>query len=167
MSTRSSPAGPRFLADVMLGSLARWLRILGYDTEYDNRISDDEIVRRCIAEGRVALTRDVRLTERRRLRSLLIESNQLGAQIREVLRFLGAEVEVERILTRCLQCNSPLLDAARDALRDRVPPYIYETQSKFKHCPACDRVYWGGTHRDHILARLKKLTAATDSTGEK
>jgi uncharacterized protein len=149
---------PRFLADVMLGSLARWLRILGYDTEYENRISDEEIVRRCLAEGRVALTRDVRLTERRRFRSLLIESNQLGCQIREVLRFLGTDIDVERILTRCVQCNTPLLESHRDAVRDRVPPYVYQTQSKFKQCPGCERVYWGGTHRDHILKRLRKLT---------
>jgi uncharacterized protein len=158
MSALFPPDEPRFLADVMLGTLARWLRILGYDTEYDNRISDEEIVRRCLAEERMALTRDVRLTERRRLRSLLIESNQLSGQIREVLRFLGTEIDAERILTRCVQCNAALAEADREAVRDLVPPYVYQTQSKFKRCPVCDRVYWGGTHRDHILTRLRKLT---------
>ena len=84
------PAGeePRFLADVMLGSLAKWLRILGYDTVYDNRIADDHLIGRCRAEQRTALTRDVKLAQRLKSGILFINSEDLSDQLVEVLGFL-------------------------------------------------------------------------------
>ena len=87
----------------MLGSLARWLRILGYGTAYDNRIDDDEIIERC----------------------------------------------------RCLECNSLLVSVDKERIRLQVPAYVFKTQSHFKRCPGCQRIYWGGTHRRNIYQRLK------------
>lgn len=147
---------PKFLADVMLGSLARWLRILGYDTEYDNRIEDREILSRCLQEDRIALTRDRLLIQQGRLpRQLFIESEPLFEQIREVLAFLGDGPHPERLLTRCLECNALLTEVAKERIRTRIPPYVYKTQFRFKQCPGCDKIYWGGTHRKNIYARLK------------
>jgi uncharacterized protein with PIN domain len=158
VSEDPKPPEPRFLADVMLGTLAKWLRILGYDTAYDNRIPDDEIVNRCLREGRIALTRDSRLAQRRLLRSaLLIESTELGAQLQQVLYFLGASPEPSRLLSRCVQCNTPLTPASPESVRDSVPPFVFQTQVDFRRCPGCGRIFWGGTHRDHIRARLQKL----------
>lgn len=152
---------PKFLADIMLGSLARWLRILGYDTAYDNTIEDEELVRRCIAEGRVALTRDTRLARDRRLPCcLLIESNELEGQLQEVLAFTEEPVMGNRLLSRCLECNHPLEPVSAETIRDRVPPYVFQTQRRFHQCPACQRVYWGGTHREQILRRLQALQEA-------
>ncbi|MEJ2081418.1 MAG: Mut7-C RNAse domain-containing protein [Acidobacteriota bacterium] len=77
----------RFFADAMLGTLARWLRILGYDTEYQRDVDDDDLVRRCVAEGRIALTKDRRLVERRALHNaLLIRSKRLGPGIRTTMK---------------------------------------------------------------------------------
>ncbi len=155
----TTPERPRFLADVMLGSLARWLRILGYDTVYDNQIEDDEIVHRCVVENRIALTRDVPLTERRDLPdALLIRSDRLMEQVREVLDYIGEAVAPDRFLTRCVVCNSVLESISKDAVRDEVPPYVFRTQQHFKRCPGCGRIYWGGTHREHILERLRDIT---------
>ncbi len=151
-----APTSPRFLADVMLGTLARWLRILGYDTAYDNRIEDRELLRRCLQENRVALTRDRLLIQQNRLpHQLLIESEPLFEQIREVLAFLGDAPNLERLLTRCLECNALLVEVAREKVRNRIPPYVFQTQSRFKECPACHKIYWAGTHRQNIYARLK------------
>lgn len=142
----------------MLGSLAKWLRILGYDVLYDHQISDDEIIRRCRAENRIALTRDTRLIQRRSLENcLFISSNHLVGQIREVLDFLGQRVDPSCLLTRCVECNSVLEAISRDEVHDRVPAYVYQTQSRFKRCSSCQRVYWGGTHREHILEKLQEL----------
>lgn len=144
----------------MLGSLAKWLRILGYDVSYDNRIDDDEIVDRCEAENRVALTRDRRLIQRRRLRRFVfIRSNHLLGQIREVLSYLGEEIDAERVLTRCVECNALLETASKEAVRDHVPSYVYQTQNRFKRCPSCRKIYWGGTHREHMLEKLRTLLA--------
>ncbi|MCZ6877882.1 MAG: Mut7-C RNAse domain-containing protein, partial [Acidobacteria bacterium] len=121
---------PKFLADIMLGSLARWLRILGYDTAYDNRIEDDEIIERCRREGRIALTRDRRLTQRSRLRGyLLIEHEELFEQIREVLKAIDHEISPNRLLSRCLDCNSLLESVDKEAIRLQVPAYVFKTHS--------------------------------------
>ena len=151
-----SSSDPKFLADIMLGSLARWLRILGYDTAYDNQIEDDEIIERCRREHRVALTRDRRLTQRSHLRGcLLIEGEELFEQIREVLQAIGQEIDLNRLLSRCLECNALLESVDKKRIRLQVPAYVFKTQSYFKRCPSCQRVYWGGTHRRNIYQRLK------------
>ncbi len=140
----------------MLGSLARWLRILGYDTAYDNRIEDDEIIARCRQERRVALTRDRRLTQRFQVSSwLLIEREELFEQIREVLQAIGHEIDLKRLLSRCLECNALLQTVAKEEIRLQVPAYVFKTRSRFKRCPGCQRIYWGGTHRRNIYQRLK------------
>ncbi len=140
----------------MLCSLARWLRILGYDTAYDNQIEDDEIIERCHREGRIALTRDRRLTQRSRLRGcLLIEREELFEQIREVLEAIGHEIDLNRLLSRCLECNSLLQSVDKERIRLQVPAYVFQTQSHFKRCPDCRRIYWSGTHRRNIYQRWK------------
>lgn len=149
---------PRFLADVMLGTLAKWLRILGYDTEYDNRIEDDEIVRRCLEEGRVALTRDQRLARRRELEwALLIESDDLRQQLRQVLRFAGSGPDLGLALTRCVHCNVELQRVPAAEVAGQIPPYVQRTQKKFKRCPRCRRVFWKGTHRRRIIQGILEL----------
>ena len=136
----------------MLGTLAKWLRILGYDTLYDNQIDDDDLIHRCATEGRIALTRDVRLTQRRSLQhAVLISDDRLLVQVQEVLTYLGEQVDPERLLSRCLECNERIQRLSREAVRKRVPAYVFETQSHFRSCPNCRRIYWGGTHREGIL----------------
>ncbi|MEE8161924.1 MAG: Mut7-C RNAse domain-containing protein [Acidobacteriota bacterium] len=153
------PAGdaPRFLADVMLGSLAKWLRILGYDTVYDNRIDDDHLIDRCRGEQRTALTRDVKLAQRLKSDILFINSEDLSEQIEEVLSFLGEEIDPRRILSRCLECNAGLETLPRQIAQTRVPPYVFCNHERFKRCPVCDRTYWAGTHREKIGERLQAL----------
>ncbi len=148
----------------MLGSLAKWLRILGYDVAYDNQIDDEAIIRRSQAEDRITLTRDTRLIDRQRsVRHLWIQNDDLIDQIVEVLEYLGEEIDFNRLLTRCVECNSPLELIPKQAVRKRVPPYVYQTQSRFKHCPTCRRIYWGGTHREQIL----KLAALVEERNKR
>jgi uncharacterized protein with PIN domain len=149
---------PKFFADVMLGTLARWLRILGYDTCYDNAIDDDTLVSRCNSDNRVALTRDRGLAKRNRLKQcLFIQSEKLHDQIAEVLRFTEEPVMPERVLSRCLECNIPIEEVEKEHIRDEVPPYVFRTQNDFRRCPHCGRIYWAGTHRDRILEKLSDL----------
>ncbi len=157
---RTEAAEPRFAMDCMLGRLAKWLKILGYDTLYFNHVADEELVERARAEGRLLLTRDRRLTERRRARPfLLIESERSETQVREVARALGLKLREDRLLTRCLPCNVETLDVPRDGVEGLVPPYVFRTQTRFRCCPGCGRVYWGATHRDRMLERIRDLFA--------
>jgi uncharacterized protein len=144
---------PTFIADVMVGKLARYLRVLGFDVLYSNMMDDDEIIRRAELENRIFLTRDTRLVARRfSARSLFIESNNSREQLRQVLD--AFELRQFRVFSRCLECNTLLLEIDKEAVFERVPPFVYLTQKRFATCPSCDRVYWRGTHADEMLKRL-------------
>jgi len=148
----NSTGAPRFLADGMLGRLARWLRLLGYDTEYDNHASDLELARRARAEGRVLLTRDRALAARRGLQTLLIDSEVLQEQVRQVVEVFG--LPSAAACSRCACCNSPLEEVA-EAVREKVPPHVLRTQQRFWLCRGCGRVYWEGTHIDGIRRQME------------
>ena len=147
----------QLLTDGMLGRLAKWLRLLGYDTAYDNAATDPELARRARAEGRVLLTRDRELAARRGLRTLLIESQVLEEQVRQVRDGLGPPPHPA--LSRCAVCNTVLESVSPAAVSDRVPPYILRTQTEFRRCPGCERVYWPGSHLQAMRGQMEKFTA--------
>jgi uncharacterized protein with PIN domain len=140
----------------MLGTLAKWLRLLGYDTAYDNTATDPQLARRARAEGRVLLTRDHDLAGRRGLHALLIQSEVLEEQVREVQDALGPPPDPA--LSRCAVCNAALASVSSKEVADKVPPYILRTQSDFRRCPGCGRVYWPGTHVDEMREQLGEWT---------
>jgi len=144
----------KLLADGMLGKLAKWLRLLGYDTAYDNAASDHQLARRARAEGRVLLTRDHELAGRRGLRTLLIQSEILEEQMQEVQDAFGPPPHPP--LSRCAICNTALEKVSPSEIADRVPPYVLRTQSEFHHCPGCGRVYWPGSHVQMMQEQLER-----------
>jgi hypothetical protein len=143
----------KFIADVMVGKLARWLRVLGFDAAYSNVYEDDEIIRIAEAEGRIILTRDTGLTARRTgAQCVLIDSGDYKEQIRQVLRTF--DLKDFNVFSRCLECNVPLRGVDKEAAFERVPPYVYLTQDRFAECPQCHRIFWHGTHADEMLKRI-------------
>jgi hypothetical protein len=139
----------------MVGTLAKWLRILGYDTCFDADMDDHQLVRLARAEDRVLLTRDRELAQRPGLKSVLLISESLEGQVSQVLAEL--HLEPDRAFSRCPVCNEPLTEVDREVARDRVPAYVARTHERFSMCPACQRIYWRGTHwqqMDEQLARI-------------
>jgi uncharacterized protein len=147
-----------FFADTMLGKLARWLRVIGCDVAYAPALDDAALVARAREEGRLILTRDTLLVRRRWAREhhFLVEGDHWRDQFRQVVRAFGID-PFQHLLARCLECNELLRDVAREAVADRVPHYVHATQELFRECPSCGRVYWGGTHRERMVAELEKL----------
>ena len=145
----------KFLADVMLGRLATWLRLLGFDTAYWNDATDAELARRARIEQRILLTRDVELTRRRGIRAVLIESEQVEDQVRQVFHVLN--LTAQEAFSRCAECNSLLEEVSKESVRGQVPPYVFHTQERFRHCPRCGRVYWRGTHWARIVGQMQDL----------
>ena len=143
----------KFVADVMVGKLARWLRVLGLDVVYSNVLDDDEIIKLAKSENRIVLTRDTGLVPRL-IESpyLFIESDHYKEQVQQVVRTF--DLKEFRVFSRCLECNTLLQDVDREAVFEKVPPYVYLTQERFATCPTCDRVYWHGTHANEMLKRL-------------
>jgi uncharacterized protein len=148
---------PRFIADVMLGKLAKWLRIAGFDILYSNKFSDDELAARSNAEGRILLSLDTRLLVRKTVKEFIfLKSQNLQEQIKQILEATHSE-GLSSLLTRCLSCNETLIDTSRDSVRDRVPEFVYQTNLHYKICPKCQKVFWAGTHRKSVLRTLEKL----------
>lgn len=147
----------RFVADAMVGTLAKWLRILGYDTCFDAEMDDHQLVRLARAEDRVLLTRDRELAQRPGLKSVLLISESLESQVNQVLTEL--HLEPDRSFSRCPVCNEPLAEVDREAARDRVPAYVARTHESFRVCPACQRVYWRGTHWQQMDEQLARILA--------
>ena len=148
----------RFVADVMLGKLARWLRALGYDTLYFRDAPDSRLLGIALRERRQLLTRDAGLAARAGAAGRLVRAGSLDAQLREVTEAWGLTSRAP--LSRCLECNETLARRAPGEVRDRVPPYTCATQREFWECAGCRRVFWAGTHAEGILSRLQPYLAA-------
>jgi len=146
----------RFAADAMLGKLAKWLRIAGYDTAYWKDIDDASLVRLARAEDRFILTRDTALA--RRLVSgtfLFIKDDTPIKQFMQAANELGLDVYGKKIFSVCTLCNAPLEETDRESVKGLVPEYTFAVNELFKRCGSCGRVYWHGTHRERVLKRLK------------
>lgn len=157
------PAGPRvsvaegtgFVADAMLGGLARWLRLAGCDVLYDARLDDNELVRLTRQRGRVLLTRDRQLSQRRGLRAVYVVSERPEEQLHQVLcAFGGACGE-----PRCGECNGALRPVGREGVEGEVPAYVWATQEEYRRCLGCGRIYWPGTHWQGIRDTLRSARA--------
>ena len=145
----------RFVADRMLGKLARWLRVLGYDTLYLGG-AGDEVIRRGLDEGRILLTRNRRAHPwLKRGRVVVIKADDPRAQLRDVVHQLRLSLAEETLLTRCLLCNRPLLTVGKEEVRGDVPDYVWQTQVEFRRCQGCRRVFWSGSHAENMRHRLK------------
>lgn len=147
---------PRVLVDAMCGRLAKWLRLLGYDAEYWRDGSDEALMARAQAEGRLIITRDGPLAGRRGVRALLVHAEDLDGQIAEVRAALGGmSGDRPKSFTRCPECNGLLAPVAHADARDLAPPYVWHTQQEFRRCVECGHVYWKGTHWPALQARLE------------
>lgn len=149
-------AEPCFAADAMLARLARWLRVLGWDTTLDAALPDPELVRRADEEGRILLTRDRHLLrELRPRRSLRIDHDDPLRQLGQVVIDCGLPAPLG-LFTRCTVCNSllsaPLDPRERDAL---LPPRARALPGPARQCPGCARIYWSGSHARRMRTAIE------------
>ena len=149
---------PRFLVDAMLGKLARWLAILGYDAKFagvDGR-SDLELLREAQSEGRIFVTRDRRIPDVAGLRKVVISHEEVEAQLRELAGELSLKPDPARLFSRCAYCNEPLETLTRAEALPLVPPKVRTLETPFWRCRRCGRLYWNGTHTDRIVASIRR-----------
>jgi uncharacterized protein with PIN domain len=151
--------------DHNVGKLAKWLRMMGYDSLFFNGSDDSHMVKQALAEGRVILTRDTEIMKRRvilkgRLKAVLIDSEEPEQQMNQLMTTIDLRQQL-RPFTLCLECNQPLVERKPEEVSDRVPPYVYKTQSQYMECPACHRIYWRGTHWEAMTRKLEKLAGVS------
>ena len=145
-----------FLADAMLGRLARWLRVVGTDTiQLPTDAPDVALVARARADERVLLTRDRHLLrELRPHRELAIQSDVPLEQLGEVVRAFALRRPAE-LLKRCLLCNTPLVEMTPAEILEQIPPRSRELPGPMRRCPTCGRAYWRGSHVRRMEAALE------------
>ena len=140
----------------MLGTLATWLRILGYDAAYACDVDDEALLDQAAAEERQLITRDKELASRND-DVILIESTDLEEQLRCIIETTGMEFLSDAMLSRCTVCNTPVDWVEKAAVKDVVPEHVYEHQEEFWRCPTCGRIYWKGTHLDNMQDFIQRL----------
>ena len=158
---------PSFVADCMLGRLARWLRAFGFDVVYHPFAEDEQLVRWARERGAILITRDTHLAKVPGVKVIFLEHDPAGerssaallmeGQLRQVVTEAPIDLSQADPLSRCTACNEPLRTVEKEAVRDRIPPYVYATQETFSLCPGCARIYWQGTHASRIRERLARL----------
>jgi len=146
-----SPRSPQtFIVDSMLGSVAKWLRILGYDTLYSSKYADWQILKIAEKTGRTIVTSDRGLywrARRRNLRAILVEEQDKVARLAEVAAKAGIKLELDPRRSRCPVCNGELVEVRdKRVVADRVPPQSLEANEVFYVCTKCGKVYWEGSH---------------------
>ena len=151
----------RFIVDINVGKVARWLRLMGYDTVLFNHGHDDRMIRLALDDGRIIVTRDTQIMKRRvvttgRLRAVLVSSDRTEQQVRQVVDELNLDINYSPF-SLCLECNQPLEKRSKAEVAGLVPPYVYKTQDAYVQCPECFRVYWKGTHWQAMAEKLRGL----------
>ncbi len=143
----------RFLADEMLGTLVKWLRIMGYDTLYAKDKKDGEIAAMARGEGRTLLTRDKALARTMAGTGLYIISDVIEEQVAQVAA--AYDLSFDASCTRCALCNGALKPITREEARNEVPDRSLGMTDRFYRCQGCSRVYWEGTHWNNIKERIR------------
>jgi len=137
---------PKFIADGMLGRLARWLRMLGFDTESVKGPYAHGLIARSLREGRIILTRSHAVSLRKSLRVVQIRSESFREQIREVLMSCGLGPRDFEPHSRCSLCNAVLEGVPKESVKGKVPEVVFAEKVRFSRCPSCGRIYWEGSH---------------------
>ena len=149
----------KILCDQMLGSLATWLRFIGYDTYYTNEIkTDEELLEIAKKEKRILITRDktlIEIAKKQKVEVIPIETIDLDEQLLLVLK--DKPIQDLRVLSRCSLCNGELRIASKNQVADKIPPRIHDQYMLFWSCPNCNKIYWRGSHYDKIVDKVNQL----------
>ena len=160
----------KFIVDNNVAKLAKWLRIMGYDTLLFRGRDDSEMVDIALSHDRVILTRDTQITKRRlvssgRLKVILIEDGNPKTQLRQVVNHLGLDCQFNPF-SRCLECNQRLLTKNKEEVCNLVPPHVFQTQTQYMECPSCHNIYWRGTHWQAMNEELENLLKGNREMGD-
>jgi uncharacterized protein with PIN domain len=148
---------PKFVADVHLGRLTRYLRMIGLDVLYKNIFDDDEIVQISLKEKRAILTKDRGILKRNEVtHGYWVRNTKVEEQVNEILKRFDLLNEITEF-SRCLECNELLLQVDKEKITQQLPPKVAKTRNEFYKCPSCKKIYWKGSHYQRMLSFIHSL----------
>ena len=146
---------PAFIADCHLGKLAKYLRVMGFDTLFFDTIDDNDLIALAIKEGRIILTRDRVLHEREKAPTFyLVPTDNL-----EQLQALQGEYAIKNytLISRCIVCNTQLQSIEKSKIENRIPPKVQKYFFEFYTCGSCNRIYWHGDHYKRMMLTIDAI----------
>jgi len=149
----------KILCDQMLGTLAKWLRILGFDTFYANaEMSDEDLLNIAKGENRTIFTRDKELIirgKKKNLNVIAVETTDLDLQLNQALKHVN--IDEKEVLSRCTLCNTVLDTVEKNKIQGKVPSKVFENNEKFWFCSKCNKFYWVGSHYNEMINKIDKI----------
>jgi uncharacterized protein with PIN domain len=151
----------RFIADNNVSKLARWFRLIGYDTLLFKEKDDGQMIKMALSENRVILTKDTQFMKRRlvtngTLKTIHIKQDDPKLQVQEVVKTLSLDYHFKPF-SLCLECNQELIPRGKEDVKNLIPIHVFETQTQYTECLACHRIYWPGTHWQAMVKKLQDL----------
>jgi uncharacterized protein with PIN domain len=138
---------PKFVLDVHLGKLARYMRMFGFDTAYKNNFTDDDLIKISLNEKRTILTKDREILKRNDVtHGYWVRNKNPEEQVKEIIERFDLKDQVKEF-TRCIECNASLEPIEKEKIPYRLPPKVKKWHNKFYECPRCKKIYWKGSLR--------------------
>ncbi len=154
-----------FVVDAMLGKLAKWLRVLGYSTFYNPKVSDDNLLRIAKNYNAILITRDKGLYNKAislAIKVIFFENIDLVSMLKRLLSLKYIDAKIDFNKTRCPKCNSKLIIVDKNEIKDKVPKFVFEKYNIFLLCPNCYNIYWPGKHYKNMVKTLSRLKSSTE-----
>lgn len=150
----------KFICDTMLGKLAKYLRILGFDAIYIKNVHTSQSFK-VSSDPPFFLTRSTKAIPYDRV--VLIKSDKVRDQIAEISSIIRPCIDPARIMNRCIECNMQLSDVAKESVEQKVPEFIFHQYGQFRECPQCGKVYWEGSHTTSMTRLIEEIMSRHDN----
>jgi len=156
----------KFLCDQMLGTLAKWMRIYGFDTIYaNNKMDDKELIDICKKENRILISRDkalIKWAKRENLETIEIINTDIDDQIRKVIS--DRQIDQKKVLSRCLICNGLVHEIKKVDIKSKIPKKVYDNNEKFWICKKCNKIYWKGSHFENMIDKINEIKKSIEAS---
>lgn len=148
---------PKFVVDVHLGSLTKYLRMMGFDVYYRNDLNDEKIVEISLNERRAILTKDRGMLKRNEVtHAYWVRGTKVKEQTIEILKRFDLKNQIKEF-SRCIECNQQLKQVSKEEIFEELPPRVVRSQNDFFKCSNCKKIFWKGTHYQRMLSFIQSV----------
>lgn len=149
----------KFIADGMLGKLTRWLRMLGHNVKYSNKLDDAQLIMIAKKEQRILLTRDLELYQQataKGVQAFYVDGQTEAEKLAKLAQKLDISLDIDMATSRCPKCNARVKPVPKEKVADKVEESTFTCYNEFWECPKCGQIYWQGAHWTRIRKTLEE-----------